>query len=560
MATATGTSRKTTSTFTNWIPSSNGFQQDKSNGVGTMATTGPVAQDAIVQTSPGGFNRVTAPPSAAVAIGSAINPGVTGAQAAKATGVGLSGPQNAASVLGTLQNKAVGGFGSTTSSLTSAKTQKLLSNPSADFNPDQYAVQQKDVFASNQAKALESARQAGANVANTGLQQNTQQSQMLQSALDRANYGSTLDLSMAEKKKTDMQQALAEGRATTATEQAGYDTGIAALATARQAGEGEADRAVNVSQADLDRQLAKETQSLNLNDADKERILKAATFNSQQQYDKWALQQGMSEADANRTWQDLQATKDRAWKSTEASADRQIEMLGLAQGDAKLAQEALAAGDKPSYAAWAKTKGYSPAQIDDAWNNRESALDRAHEVQMQQMADENGQVGQVMQGLMMAAEQDPANAPMLMAMIDKLALDNKVDLKKYLADAKTNQFDTFQRSAKVSAPNETFYINSGSNASDDLYATDSKGNVYNVWGEVSRYKLGNQYLTPAEYAKIDSSEVGLPDIFRDSGVTSFSSFNNTNNTVPMGDYILTTKPTAKYKYNGRYYDINGKQV
>lgn len=496
-----GTARTIRPTFTNWIPSAGGYQQDTGNGHGMMAAVGSSAQEVASQ-SPRlpTSTMVTAPTgSSGVTTGSAINPGVTGAAAANATGVGLSGPQNAAKVLGTLQNKAIGGFNSLTSGLTSASTQGLLKDPSAGFNPNKYAVQQKDVFASNQAKALEAARQAGANVANTGAQQGVQQSAMLQSALDRANFGSTLDLSLAEKKKTDMQQALAEGRATTATEQAGYDTGIAALATARQAGEGEAERAVTVSQSDLDRQFEKDIESGRISEADKDRILDAKKFNSQQQYDKWALAQGISESERDRIWRSKEAVAERAWKSSEASADRALEQMGLDQNEQQLAQDALAAGDIATFSRWASSKGYSPEEIKISWENRESALDRAHEIQMQQMADENGEVGQVLQGLMFAAEQDPDNAPALMAALDKLAKENGIDVDQYIQDAET----TALAKAQEKVPAGVILVpNKGSNESMDLQYVDSvTGDVYNAWGEVSRYHVGNQYLTPAEYRK-----------------------------------------------------------
>jgi hypothetical protein len=246
----------------------------------------------------------------------------------RTTGAGAQG-NDAASVLAKLYNTAANGYDNKTTNMTSEATQRLLSDPSAGFNGATYSQAQKDAFASQQAKALEAARQAGANLANTGRQQATQQSTMLQGAMDRAQFGADLDLQVADKTKADQQQAITAGQQTAATEQAGYGALVNALVNAKQAGEGDANREWQSGENSANRQLEKELAAGNITMREKELAQNALQFASKQEYDRWATERGISAEEAARGWQAGENAKDREFEAGMAELERKYGQVGL---------------------------------------------------------------------------------------------------------------------------------------------------------------------------------------------------------------------------------------
>jgi hypothetical protein len=174
---------------------------------------------------------------------------------------------------------------------------------------------------------------------------------------------------------------------------------------------------------------------------DKKLALDASQFNSKQEYDKWALLTGVTETARDRAWKSAESATDRAWQSSESSAQRllekDIENGRINLEEAKLIEESLRFDDKLEYDKWAVGQGLYGEAADRTWKEGQALLDREFEAKMQDMADANGQVGMVIQGLMAAATANPENAPQLIATIDMIAKENGIDMGAYFDAGET---------------------------------------------------------------------------------------------------------------------------
>lgn len=98
---------------------------------------------------------------------------------------------------------------------------------------------------------------------------------------------------------------------------------------------------------------------------------------------KELMQQGMTEFEAE------EAAKNRAWQTTESDIDRQLqrEIEGgrITLEEKRLAQDAIQFDSKIDFDTWALEQGLDNEQANRIWQSGESAKDRAHDAQMQDL-------------------------------------------------------------------------------------------------------------------------------------------------------------------------------
>jgi hypothetical protein len=104
-------------------------------------------------------------------------------------------------------------------------------------------------------------------------------------------------------------------------------------------------------QRQLDRELQREIEAGRLSIADRELLQQARQFDSRLEFDQWATQAGLDDAQASRVWESTERLKDRTFQSTENALDRANQLdiqkmsiesqTALAELQAKLATDQL---------------------------------------------------------------------------------------------------------------------------------------------------------------------------------------------------------------------------
>lgn len=283
-------------------------------------------------------------------------PKATSANVAPIPGAKVDPNQQNAQVLATGQQRAIQGYQSPTLNMTSQKTQQLLQNPGQGYNYDQAKTMANDQYNRSMSDQMEALRQQTATVSNTGQNKQDLLGVALQIGQGRVDNARKTEMEVAQKKQDDLIKALAEGRATTATESGIHSQNIADLMSVRQGAEGEEnrkfqgsenaiDRGLQLaiknadtesqayltelksrldqmsqddqqqflsSESTLDRQLQREIESGRLTLEEKELAQNASQFDSKLDFDRWATQQGLDQQVADRVWQSSEQALDRA--------------------------------------------------------------------------------------------------------------------------------------------------------------------------------------------------------------------------------------------------------
>ena len=125
-----------------------------------------------------------------------------------------------------INKQAQQGFASPTAQTTTQQAQKLLSDPNMgrDFAKEQ--ATQLAQYDRNRAQSLEAARQGMAGSGGSTLNQNEHMRIALQGAEGRSDLENQLQSEAAQAQQSNLLAALAEGRATSQTEQDVYNTNI----------------------------------------------------------------------------------------------------------------------------------------------------------------------------------------------------------------------------------------------------------------------------------------------------------------------------------------------
>lgn len=335
-------------------------------------------------------------------------------------------------VLSTAENTAIAGRNLKTANMASAATQALLADPSQGFDTSKWAKSTTDAYRMSAANSLENNRQMFAPVANSGSAANQFAQLALQNSADTAKFAGDTSMQAANKKQDDLKNAIATGISTNNMEATNQNDYLSGLSTARNMGEGDANRksaemqtgmtlenqrdiarisndterwktdkaaeltklgySADAAKAAADREsqltIAKMNNSLQrdveagkLSMQEKELAQQANQFTNQQEYSKWALLKGFDENSTQRAWQANQTAMDQAWKSSEGSLDRQMQDK-IAQGQldvetAKLAQSAAQFNDSLAWQKEAAKQGIDATTAQRAWQESQNALDRS---------------------------------------------------------------------------------------------------------------------------------------------------------------------------------------
>ncbi len=198
-------------------------------------------------------------------------------------------------------------FQSPNAQLTSQQTQALLKDPNQGMDFDAYRRNQLSQIDSQQADALEAARQGLVGASGSSLAQNNLMGIALKGIENKANFTNQLDASIANQRSQNLLNALAAGRETTRMEQGISEQNLNSLLAARGAAEPELNRQLTEQQNALNRTL-----ELTLQSNDLQGNKELATL-------KQKLDSGL-------------LTQEQDWKSAQAALDRAAEMA-LQQGD-----------------------------------------------------------------------------------------------------------------------------------------------------------------------------------------------------------------------------------
>lgn len=243
------------------------------------------------------------------------------------------------------------GFQSPNAQLTSQQTQALLKDPNQGMDFDAYRRNQLSQIDSQQADALEAARQGLVGASGSSLAQNNLMGIALKGIENKANFTNQLDASIANQRSQNLLNALAAGRETTGMELGISEQNLNSLLAARGAAEPELNRQQTSSENAMNRGLELALQSNEIN-AQKEAL------SQQLAMDKWKAESGYQftaqQNALNRTLEltlqsnDLQGNKELAmlkqkldsglltqeqeWKAAQAALDRAAE-IALQQGD-----------------------------------------------------------------------------------------------------------------------------------------------------------------------------------------------------------------------------------
>lgn len=109
----------------------------------------------------------------------------------------------------------------------------------------------------------------------------------------------------------------------------------------------------------------------------------AYQFQSQQDFQRWATEEGWNQDEINRAWQSLEAEKGRQFQGTESAAERAsretLAYAQLSQQDRALAQESRQFNDRLSFDRWATQAGLDDRTADRIWQANEAAKGRSFE-------------------------------------------------------------------------------------------------------------------------------------------------------------------------------------
>lgn len=199
------------------------------------------------------------------------------------------------------------GFQSPNAQLTSQQTQALLKDPNQGMDFDAYRRNQLSQIDSQQADALEAARQGLVGASGSSLAQNNLMGIALKGIENKANFTNQLDASIANQRSQNLLNALAAGRETTGMELGISEQNLNSLLAARGASEPELNRQQTSSENALNRAL-----ELTLQSNDLQGNKELATL-------KQKLDSGL-------------LTQEQEWKSAQAALDRAAE-IALQQGD-----------------------------------------------------------------------------------------------------------------------------------------------------------------------------------------------------------------------------------
>lgn len=109
----------------------------------------------------------------------------------------------------------------------------------------------------------------------------------------------------------------------------------------------------------------------------------AYQFQSQQDFQKWATEEGWNQDEINRGWQSIEAQKGRDFQAGESAAERTsretLAYAQLSQQDRALAQESSQFNDRLSFDRWATQAGLDDKTADRIWQANEAAKGRTFE-------------------------------------------------------------------------------------------------------------------------------------------------------------------------------------
>ena len=171
----------------------------------------------------------------------------------------------------------------------------------------------------------------------------------------------------------------------------------------------------NSIERSLDRQLDAQIAQGQLDSADKDRAQQAAQFKTKMDFDVWAEENNIAQADADRIWQSAEQAKDRTAVALEGSADRalqyEIQKGNLAVEEWGLALQAMQAADRLEFDAWATQAGLDDASAERIWRSTEAAKDRQLDVGLDYLDKQFQQKNMNIQNIMPFLEtMDPEQA------------------------------------------------------------------------------------------------------------------------------------------------------
>lgn len=215
-------------------------------------------------------------------------------------------------------------------------------------------------------------------------------------------------------------------------------TKLTTLGWDREDARAAADREMKVTQAALDRSLNREIEAGRLSQADKALAEQARQFNTEQDFKKYALERGYSEAAIDRTWKTNERIGAEAFESAQAdkqiAATKYIEEQRLSREDARLAQQAVQFSDEMTFKEQMRRDGIEQAAIDRAWKSAEAVAERVHDAEMKtldrKLTEKGLNLGYLMQNL---EGMDPKQAA---AVLQEVAVDAGMEYQ--LTDEKGN--------------------------------------------------------------------------------------------------------------------------
>lgn len=345
--------------------------------VAPVASAPPPAPNAA-PASPGATNDstvykpmgslVTAPPPA---------PGVAAAPAAPKADLATGN----ANVLAEAQNRALNSPLAPTLGLTTEKTQSLLNDPNQGFDPNAFRQLQEDKFNREQAQLFERVREGTAPIAGSGRQQAIMQNQAMDQSAQRGEFGTQLGLTLADKQKQNLMDALGQGRQQSQLESGIGTQGINNLLGTRAGFEGEAQRGFAASSQLLDIGAQKDIEGMRQKWATGERVSTEEYQKNAQSIDN-ALKLAMQNNDHAAT-KELQGIKIQA-DATQAGLDKDFQKLmqGLSfEGQEKL----IKAKGEIDATLMGKSQGYN-LQLQDIQQQYAIALQRGDQQGAQELA------------------------------------------------------------------------------------------------------------------------------------------------------------------------------
>jgi len=217
-------------------------------------------------------------------------------QASTGTGTFDANKPLGGQVIERAQQTALQGPQTQTQNLVSKQTQNLLSDPNAGVDLKKFNQNQMESFDFNQQKALEAQRQKTADLSNTGKNMYDLTDLALKSNLDRSGLSAQLETQAQERNRANLVSALAEGRSTAATEQAGFGSQMAGFASAQQTGAQASDQSFQERMKGFDLNNQKELMGLQA-DIDSNKLMKSQDFDRSMELLNQEFQTAMANGD-----------------------------------------------------------------------------------------------------------------------------------------------------------------------------------------------------------------------------------------------------------------------